>query len=35
MMSPVGRVAVVTDASDDAGYFVGAVLSPNGGLVTA
>jgi 3-oxoacyl-[acyl-carrier protein] reductase len=41
--TPAGRLAdpdeiagtVAFLASDDAGYFVGAVLSPNGGLVTA
>jgi 3-oxoacyl-[acyl-carrier protein] reductase len=41
--TPAGRLAVPEEiagtvaflASDDAGYFVGAVLSPNGGLVTA
>ena len=41
--TPAGRLAdpeeiagaVVFLASNDAGYFVGAVLSPNGGLVTA
>ena len=40
---PAGRLAepeeiagtVAFLASEDAGYFVGAVLSPNGGLVTA
>ena len=41
--TPVGRLAgpdeiaaaVAFLASDDASYFVGATLSPNGGLVTA
>jgi NAD(P)-dependent dehydrogenase (short-subunit alcohol dehydrogenase family) len=41
--TPAGRLAepeeiagtVAFLASDDAGYFIGAVLSPNGGLVTA
>jgi 3-oxoacyl-[acyl-carrier protein] reductase len=41
--TPAGRLAAPEEiaatvaflASDDAGYFVGAVLSPNGGLVTA
>jgi 3-oxoacyl-[acyl-carrier protein] reductase len=41
--TPAGRLAAPDEvagtvaflASDDAGYFVGAVLSPNGGLVTA
>ena len=41
--TPAGRLAdpdeiaatVAFLASDEAGYFVGAVLSPNGGLVTA
>jgi hypothetical protein len=30
-----GKIAVVTGVSDDAGYDVGSVLSPKGGLVTA
>ena len=41
--TPAGRLAdseeiastVAFLASDDAGYFVGQILSPNGGLVTA